>query len=189
MNIIEIFERSDSQLIAIAKKIGTKLFGKSHSGLVFNDSVRHMSYDDYVSESGDDFEGEIGTYEYVFFPSTGKGLDCSDQKISKEMVDADGKIYIGGSDGVKVISDPFKSSMSTKKFPTEMVERFKKEVFKHFKDAKIDDKDEFGQIFAYDSKGKMIGQFIEKKTFGKNVGQPGWLVFDGENTLANENWY
>jgi hypothetical protein len=90
------------ELFDAAKKAGTSLFKKHHTGLVFGaeepDDLDFEKTSLKKQQSVDeDEEGDyVDEYEYVFFPSTGKGLDVSSEswkKAKKSWADKDGNIY------------------------------------------------------------------------------------------------
>lgn len=188
---MKIFEISDSKIISdedlfkMAKSIGTKMYGSSHSGLILLKKITRLDYSDYVRNSND----FIDTYDYVFFPSSKRGLDVADQRFNKDMIDTDGKIYVAGSNGIFVLSNPFKKKTSKTDFPDIEFNNFKKAVVKYFPKASITDLDKYDRIFAYDNR-KLIGQFLVKKDFGDvGVNQPAWLIHEPNgNTLKKFNW-
>lgn len=195
MKLQHLFEHSDRQLIDLAKKIGQQMYGSSHSGLVFRDQVKTMQYSKYV---GDQEEPTVDTYDYVFFPSSGKGLDAADQEFTKDMVDTDGKIYIAGSNGVVILTNPFeKSSDDLDTDYLDEFEKFKKEVLKHYPNATFSKTGNTG--FQADLPNqKMVAQFAFKNGFNNKMdaNKPAWLIsklkpdntIDWENTLAKSNW-
>jgi len=176
MKIHELFESfSDKDLIALAKSIGEKMYGTSHTGLLFQPSIKREAFDEYASAS----DGYVDTYDFVFFPSTGKGLDAADTKLSKKHVDKDGKIYIGGANGVVVLSNPFKKVKH--EFPTAEFEKFKSETLKYYPKATFKKPDKWDRVFAYVG-DKMCAQFTARNDRTNN--KPGWLVHDH----TDHNW-
>ena len=95
---------SDKELGTIARKAGEKLYGTSSSGLLLDTNVERMSYEDYKESMGG--EASVDTFDYVIFPSTGSGIDAADEDLSARHMDVDGKIYLAGSNGILVISNP-----------------------------------------------------------------------------------
>lgn len=92
-------------LMDVAITTGTKLYGRDSSGLIIDrKTVERGSVRSYTS--GSDAGRAYDTFDYVFFPSKpGKGLDVADRPINfRRHADVDGKIYVGGSNGVFVIS-------------------------------------------------------------------------------------
>lgn len=95
--------KTAKELLKIAKAAGEKLYGSSHTGLVFDDEGFNIfSAKEMLDNS--DFD-VVDTYDYVFFPSTGEGLDAADDKkiMDPSIRDKDGHLYLGGADGVKVV--------------------------------------------------------------------------------------
>lgn len=105
--------KTAKELLKIAKAVGEKLYGSSHTGLVFDDEgFNIVSAKEMLDNS--DFD-VVDTYDYVFFPSTGEGLDAADDKkimdpstddkkiMDPSIRDKDGLLYLGGADGVKVV--------------------------------------------------------------------------------------
>lgn len=87
-------------LEAASKKAGHKLFGKSleHEGV-------HGIVQKHISQlKGAD--RHVNDYEYVFHPSTGKGIDASGDEIGKHLADKDGHVYTyDATDGnIRIIS-------------------------------------------------------------------------------------
>lgn len=72
-------------------KAGKKLFGSAleHQGIMDVKTVKLSS----LKKLGD-AEGSVNDFEYVFFPSTGKGKDASGASIGKKLADKDGKVYL-----------------------------------------------------------------------------------------------
>lgn len=188
MKIVDLFENkgfSDKALIDIARKAGEKLYGSSHTGLVFKDHVKRMTYADYLAQEDDDSgKATVDTYDYVFFPSTGKGVDAADDFLTKKHVDKDGNIYLGGSEGVTVLSDPFKKG-DAKGFDDSEFEPFKKLLFKKFPNAKLSEPDRWNRVFARDG-DTLVGQYASRVEHTNN--QPGWLVYDHKKTYGSHNW-
>lgn len=179
-------ESSDERLIHIAQKAGETLFGSSSSGLVFLPEIRRLSYADYENSSEDG--AVVDTFDYVFFPSSGRGIDASEEKLSKKHVDVDGKIYLGGASGVTVISDPFVTNTKNQDVPTKELARFKAEVLSHFPKATFTAIDKWGRIFAYVG-SEMRGQFMSKNGHSDaNAGKPAWLIHDDSKTIGEFNW-
>jgi hypothetical protein len=90
------------ELFDAAKKAGQSLFKDHHTGLVFgSESPDDLDFEKVSlkkqQQSDDDDEPDyVDEYEYVFFPSTGKGLDVSSEswkKAKKKWADKDGNIY------------------------------------------------------------------------------------------------
>ena len=92
------------ELFDAAKKAGESLFKNHHTGLVFGaESPDDLDFEKTSlkkQQQGDDDDDDeldyVDEYEYVFFPSTGKGLDVSSEswkKAKKSWVDKDGNIY------------------------------------------------------------------------------------------------
>jgi len=50
----------------------------------------------------------VDTFSYVFFPSTGKGLDAADEYhlFDRRIREKDGKVYLGSDEGTMVITLP-----------------------------------------------------------------------------------
>ncbi len=98
---------SDLSLMKQAIKAGLKLFGTHASGLVIDTTsvVRgglQKFYGGPIESAASGGMGKsFGTFDYIFFPSTGRGLDVSDESIDPaKHADIDGKIYVaGGEDG------------------------------------------------------------------------------------------
>lgn len=197
MKVSQLFETkmaspSDKELIAVARQAGEKMFGTSHTGLVFRNKVTHMSYADYLHRQENEDEGEdkavVGTYEYVFYPSNGKGEDASDDVLTKKHVDKDGNIYIGGADGVFVLSDPFQKKAGPK-FDDSELEAFKRKLLKAFPKATLKSPDKWNRVFAYVDK-EMVGQYLSQNDRTDN--KPGWLVHNPKekfgDAYAMHNW-
>jgi hypothetical protein len=93
-------ENTSDSLKSLARSIGEKMYGNSHTGFVFSDKFSIMKLSDIESES--EF---VDTYDFVFFPSTKKGLEAADKyKLDDEKLrDKDGFLYLAGADGVKVV--------------------------------------------------------------------------------------
>lgn len=122
-------KHSMKDLHAAAIKAGKSLYGKDSSGLLYekNNLVQHANLSEVKVVRGDpmNYEGEakneaatatVDTFEYVFDPETGKGIDVSEEAIrakgagrdangvKPEWVSRDGNIYIAHSDqGIRVI--------------------------------------------------------------------------------------
>jgi hypothetical protein len=187
MKISEIFENvSDKKLFLIAQSAGNKLYGQSHSGLILTNNVTHQLYADYIQNSD---TANVDTYDYIFFPSTGKGLEAADSPFDSTMVDIDDKIYLAGSNGIFVLSEPFKNNSSVKVFPDDDFQIFKRTVLKHFSDSTFSELDKFDRIFAH-SGAHMIGQFLVRKDFGQTgLNKPAWLVYNPNGkTIKKMNW-
>lgn len=190
MKLTDLFEGfSNAELVSIAKNVGEELFGKSSSGLIFLNKVKTMPFSDYLSEDG---EAVVDTFDFVFFPSSKTGVDVSDEKLTEQHIDKDGKIYIGGADGVKVLTDPFKNVQDEQVFPKEIFDRFKVEVSKYFKDVTFSESDKWGRVFGYHN-GQMVAQFCTKNEYSKeHLNQPCWLIYDPKvnplKTFSEYNW-
>ncbi len=88
----------------IAEQAGHVLFDSHPSGLAFAPvtKVHFVNLSDLQSENEEEGAGTIDTWEYIFFPSTGKGLDVSDDSwkdADQSWVDKDGKIYSYWAEG------------------------------------------------------------------------------------------
>lgn len=138
---------TDSELVKIAKDVGTKLYGKSHSGLIIDPTVHHIKYSNYIkdTEHNGDEPWIIDTYSYIFFPSTGKGLDDSDEPFSEKHVDVDGNIYIAGASGIYILENPTK-----------------------FKKLKEDSEDNSRQYEKLPTIQETIDKFLQRKDITKN---------------------
>jgi len=152
MKITEILTEaqsfSDAQLIKIAREVGERAYGSSHTGLVFSDEIKKMTWSEWLDDMDSTGTPEVDTYDYVFFPSSKKIRDAADTKVKKTDVDIDGKLYIGGADGVKVISDPFiKVKIEHIPDPSEL-EKWKQRVLHHYSDAVFDKTVKYGMIQA-----------------------------------------
>lgn len=86
----------------IGKEAGERLYGGSSSGLIFGKGAKKMKFADYVD---DEVGPLVDTFDYVFKPSTGEGIEAADQMLSKAHVDVDGNIYLGGAEGILVLTD------------------------------------------------------------------------------------
>ena len=185
MKISDLKPLSDSQLISLAKKIGDELHGNSTSGLIFSAEIKRMTFTEYANHQDDPSNPTVDTFDYVFYPSTGKGLDASDDVLTKEHVDKDGQIYLAGAEGVLILSEPFSTVKPKEEFDQQQFAAFTKEVVKHFPSAMITDEDKYGRIFAYSGR-KLVGQFQNRNDRTDN--KAGWLVYNDSNTLAKHNW-
>jgi hypothetical protein len=172
---------TDKQLVSIAKAAGTQLYGRS---LMFKSRLERISYEEYVKRS-EDAGPVVDTFHYVFYPSTGEGVDCADTKFTKKHVDTDGKIYVAGVDGVYVLSDPFKKTKGKPKIDQTEYNRFLAALKKSFPDASVKPVDKWERIFAYNG-AKMVGQFLNRGV--ASSGSAAWLVHDGHTTIAKHNW-
>jgi hypothetical protein len=83
-----------------ARKAGEKLFGGSHSGLLLGDDISIKTLKQFTAH-----DSTYDTYQYIFDPKTGKGTDTADSKVKPEHA-IDGVIYVGGADGITVVTLP-----------------------------------------------------------------------------------
>lgn len=92
---------SKSKLIQLARKAGSTMYGTSNSGLIFEDKVRITPYQSYARET----HGVYDTFDYGFNPKSGKGADIADEPMSPDHA-IDGVVYLGGSEGVNLLTIP-----------------------------------------------------------------------------------
>lgn len=96
---------SKAELEVAAKKTGEVLFSKHRSGLIWGGNTRIKKtntlklFKELVANQGEDAELQIGTFQFVFFPSGNKKpLDGSDTlnlvKDTRKLQDKDGNIYL-----------------------------------------------------------------------------------------------
>jgi hypothetical protein len=86
------------------------------SGLLWSPEIRTMTAAKAYGIGGGTGEGMtwgesyIDTFSYVFFPSTGKGLDAADtvRVNSSRLREKDGKVYCAGSEGILILTFPAK---------------------------------------------------------------------------------
>lgn len=93
-------ELTADKLKSMARTMGEKLYGDSHTGFMYSDKINVFKISEIESESE-----YVDTFDFVFFPSTGKSIDAADKyKLTDEKLrDVDGFLYLAGADGVKII--------------------------------------------------------------------------------------
>ena len=155
---------SDSQLLVIAKQVGEKLFGSSHSGLILGNDVVRCTYEDFVSEYVGDDGTEIGTYQYSFLPSSKKGFDTSEKQLDDTPKDTDGNWYLAGESGVFVIGPDQKNVKSevAQDVPANNLEDWKKEMIKRH-GPNIQFRKQIGNEWRGVISGRAYGSFVELK--------------------------
>ena len=202
MKISELLNESqgwtDAELIKIAREVGEKMYGKSNSGLVFDDKVTRKSFAEYTSEE----EGKptLDTFDYIFYPSSKKGKEAADTSYKASYADTDGNIYVAGRRGVFVLSPPFKKGKPVvdEKAVEEQLAAFKKALLKHWPEATFKDGDKYnkGAVYGYSKTpwgdSEMVGQFYPRGN-AERGGKPSWYVHDtekrwGGNSPASHNW-
>jgi len=107
-NEIPSSKYSTSELITLAKKVGHKLFDSHSSGLIWGVGKTEVKKTNTLKRLEEDIENmgsdsvdfqffNVGTFEFVFFPSsTEKAFDASDhvRLTDPKLVDKDGNIYL-----------------------------------------------------------------------------------------------
>lgn len=108
-NIKPITKFNNKDLAIIAKKVGHQLFDKHPSGLIWGSGkveIIKINTFELIKEEveilGDKATGDIGTFEFVFFPSNQTGIDPGMKatniinliKDEKKIKDIDGNIYL-----------------------------------------------------------------------------------------------
>ncbi len=110
----------------VARKAGEALFSKHRSGLVMSPitKVEHYNLSE-LQKPDEEMDAESHTldeYEYVFYPSTGKGKDVAGygwDEAKESWKDTDGNIYTVWGEGVLTVVKPDVEMTPKKKAPRE----------------------------------------------------------------------